>query len=162
TVGGAAYALTPTDTATLTEIQGQLQTLITDAPQSVGNASAEQTLHAVQTQILSEIVNDPTLAAAIDQVQYASGTGANNVGFESLPAGADDPATVAAATAQGATLATIGQVFNAAADLVVGGVNSSNLTEFNNDMKTVATGISNILNNPIELAQIEAGETGGQ
>jgi hypothetical protein len=162
TVGGAAYTLTPTDTATLTEIQGQLQTLITEAPQSVGNASAEQTLHAVQAQILNEVAADPTLAAAIDQVQYASGTGANNVGFEPLPAGADDPATVAAATAQGATLATIGQVYNAAADLAVGGINSTNLTEFNNDMKTVATGVSNILNNPTELAQIEAGESAAQ
>jgi hypothetical protein len=162
TVGGVTYALTPTDTATLTEIQGQLQTLITEAPQSVGNASAEQTLHAVQTQILNEVAADPTLAAAIDQVQYASGTGANNVGFEPLPAGADDPATVAAATAQGATLATIGQVFNAAADLAVGGINSTNLTEFNNDMTTVAHGVTNILNNPTELAQIEAGESSAQ
>jgi trimeric autotransporter adhesin len=160
TVGGVAYTPTTTDIATLTEIQGQLQTLITEAPQSVGNASAEQTVHALQTQILNEVAVDPTLAAAIDQVQYASATGANNVGFEPLPAGADDPATVAAATAQGATLATIGQVFNAAADLAVGGINASNLTEFDNDMKTVATGISNILNNPTELAQIESGEQG--
>ena len=54
--------------------------------------------------------------------------GANNVGFEALPAGADDPATLAAAKAAGATLATIGQVFNAADDLAVGGLNHTNLT----------------------------------
>jgi trimeric autotransporter adhesin len=160
TVGGVAYTPTTTDIATLTEIQGQLQTLITEAPQSVGNASAEQTVHALHTEILSEIAGDSTLAAAINNVQFTSGTGANDVGFQLLPAGADDPATVAAATAQGATLATIGQVFNAAADLAVGGINASNLTEFDNDMKTVATGISNILNNPTELAQIETGEQG--
>jgi hypothetical protein len=166
TVGGQGYTPSTTDLATLTEIQGQLQTLITDAPQSVGNSAAaiaaQQSVHALHTEILSEITGDPTLAAAIDQVQYASGTGANNVGFQPLPAGADDPGTVAAATAQGATLGTIGQVFNAAADLAVGGINSTNLTEFNNDMTTVAQGVTNILNNPNELAQIEVGESSAQ
>jgi hypothetical protein len=66
---------------------------------------------ALQTEILNEVASDPTLSVALDNVQYASGTGANNVGFQPLPAGADDPATLAA---PGATLATIGQVFNAA------------------------------------------------
>jgi hypothetical protein len=162
TVGGVAYAPSTVDLATLTEISSQLQSLLTAAPQSVGNShnatEAQQTVHALQTEILSEVATDPTLSAALNNVQYATGTGANNVGFQALPAGADDHATLAAATAPGATLATIGQVFNAASDLAVGGLNHTNLAEFNHDMAAVAHGLSNILGNPTQLAQIEAGE----
>ncbi len=164
TIGGVAYAPSTTDTATLTEIEGQLQTLLSTAPQALGNSHAEvqaqQTVHALQTEILSEVAGDPTLAAALNNVQYATGTGANNVGFEALPAGADDPATLAAAKAPNATLATIGQVFNAADDLAVGGLNHTNLAEFNHDMAAISQGLQNILNNPTELAQIETGEQG--
>jgi hypothetical protein len=163
TIGGTAYTLSATDTATLTEVENQLQELLTAAPNSIGHShsavGAQETLHAVQTEILNEINGDPALAAALGNVSYASGTGANNVGFEALPAGADDPATLAAAKADGASLATIGQVFNAAADLAVGGLNHSNLGEFNHDMQAIAHGVSNILNNPTELTQIENGET---
>jgi trimeric autotransporter adhesin len=162
TIGGAAFTPSSTDTATLTEIASQLQTLLAAAPQSVGHSSAEvqaqQTVHAVQTEILNEVAGDPTLAAALNNVQYATGTGANNVGFEALPAGADDPGTLAAAKAPGATLATIGQVFNAANDLAVGGLNHTNLAEFNHDMAAISQGLTNILNDPAQLAQIEAGE----
>jgi len=77
----------------------------------------------VQTGIISEIASDPGLAAALSQVQYASGTGVNNVSFQALPTGADDHAALAAATAPGATMADIGQVFNAASGLAVGGLN---------------------------------------
>jgi len=165
TLGGNPYHLTSTDVSTLMSVNNNIQSLLAYAPLSIGNSPAEiqaqQTVHALHTEILSEVANDPTLAAALDNVQYASGTGANNVGFEALPAGADDPATLAAAQAPGATLATVGQVFNAANDLAVGGLNSTNLAEFHNDMQVVATGLTNILNNPTELAQIEAGEDGG-
>jgi trimeric autotransporter adhesin len=164
TVGGVTYAASTADIATLTEIQSQLQTLLTAAPHSVGNShsavNAQETIHAVQTEILNEVAGDPTLAVALNNVQYASGTGANNVGFQALPAGADDPASLAAAKAPDATLATIGQVFNAAADLAVGGLNHTNLGEFNRDMAAISHGITNILNNPSALAQIEAGEQG--
>ena len=112
----------------------------------------------MQTEILNEVAGDPSLAAALNNVQYATGTGANNVGFEALPAGADDPATLAAAKAAGATLATIGQVFNAADDLAVGGLNHTNLTEFKHDMAAISQGLTNILNDPAQLAQIETGE----
>jgi hypothetical protein len=164
TIGGVAYAPSTTDTATLAEIEGQLQTLLAAAPQAVGNSHAEvqaqQSVHALQTEILSEVAGDPALAAALNNVQYAAGTGADNVGFEALPAGADDPATRAAAKAPDATLATIGQVFNAANDLAVGGLNHTNLAEFNHDMAAISQGLTNVLNNPTELAQIETGEQG--
>jgi trimeric autotransporter adhesin len=164
TVGGVAYTASTADIATLTEIQSQFQALLTAAPHSVGNShsavNAQETIHAVQTEILNEIAGAPTLAAALNNVQYASGTGANNVGFQVLPAGADDPATLAAAKVPDATLATIGQVFNAAADLAVGGLNHTNLGEFNRDMAAISHGLTNILNNPTALAQIELGEHG--
>jgi trimeric autotransporter adhesin len=164
TVGGVAYTASTADIATLTEIQSQFQALLTAAPHSVGNShsavTAQETIHAVQTEILNEVAGDPTLAGALNNVQYASGTGANNIGFQALPAGADDPATLAAAKAPDATLATIGQVFNAAADLAVGGLNHTNLGEFNRDMAAISHGLTNILSNPSELAQIEAGAQG--
>ena len=54
TIGGVAYAPSATDTATLTEIEGQLQQLLSTAPQALGNSHAEvqaqQTVHALQTE----------------------------------------------------------------------------------------------------------------
>jgi hypothetical protein len=162
TIGGTAYTPSTTDIATLTEIQSQLQSLLTAAPNAVGSShsavNAQETLHTVQTEILNETAGDPALATALGNVSYLSGTGANNVGFQTLPTGADDAAALAAAKAPDATLATIGQVFNAAADLATGGLNHTNLGEFNQDMAAISHGLTNILNNPTELAQIEAGE----
>src|SRR5215467_12287873 len=37
TVGGVGYTPSPADIATLTQVQGQLQTLLTDAPNAVGH-----------------------------------------------------------------------------------------------------------------------------
>ncbi|HLN11468.1 MAG TPA: hypothetical protein VK281_21290, partial [Xanthobacteraceae bacterium] len=161
TLGGQAFTLNSTDTAVLTEVNGQLSTLLTAAPQTTNAAtaaSAEQTLHSVQTQILQEINGDPHIAAALANVQYMSGTGANNHAFQLLPGGADDAASLAAAQ-QGQSLAAVGQVFNAATDLAVGGLNANNLTEFNNDMMAVSQGLTNIVNNKTMLAHIESGET---
>ncbi|HTC96527.1 MAG TPA: hypothetical protein VK734_02320, partial [Bradyrhizobium sp.] len=62
TLGGQAFALNTTDTAVLTNIQSQLGTLLTAAPQTTNAATltaADQTLHAVQSEILQEINNDP-------------------------------------------------------------------------------------------------------
>jgi trimeric autotransporter adhesin len=166
TVGGVAYTPSATDIATLTTLQGQLQMLLTEAPNAVGHSAsavhAQQSLHAVQTEIINEVANDPGLAAAISQVQYATNTGATNVGFQPLPLGADDPAALAAATAPGASLASIGQVFNAATALAVGGLNHTNLNEFNNDMVAVSKGLTQIVNDPAQLAQIETGEAAVQ
>jgi len=164
TVGGTAFTPNTTDTAVLTQVESQLQQLLSAAPNAIGSHHSEianqATLHTVATQILTEINGDPTLAAALANNQFANGgTGANDAGFQALPTGADDAASLAAATAPGASLAAIGSVFNAATDLAVGGLNHSNLGEFNADMAAVKTGITNILNNPTELAAIEQGET---
>jgi hypothetical protein len=163
TINGQAYTLTAADITALQDVQSQLNTMLTNAPQSVGHGAsataAQQALHAADAAVLADINGDAALAQVLDAHSYASGTGANNVGFQNLPTGSDSAAALAAATAPGASLAQIGAVFNAAHDLGVGGLNHSNMAEFTADMKAVATGISNILNSPTQLAQIEAGET---
>jgi hypothetical protein len=72
TVGGVAYTPSPTDITTLTKVQGELQTLLTDAPNAVGHGAAavqaQQDLHMTQNQIISDIASDPGLAAALNQV----------------------------------------------------------------------------------------------
>lgn len=162
-VSGDPYTLSTADTSVLSQVAGQLQTLLTEAPQSVGNShnatAAQGLVQATQTAILNEINGDSGLATALDANSYPTSTGANNVGFQSLPTGSDSSAAIAAATAPGATLAQIGNVFNAAADLAVGGLNNSNMSGFNADMHAVAAGISNLINNPTQLAALESGES---
>jgi hypothetical protein len=107
----------------LTNVQGQLGTLLTAAAQTTNAATlsaADQTLHAVQNEILQEINNDPHLAAALNNVPFLANTTALDVAFQNTPAGADDPAALAAATA-GTSLKAVGEVYNAAADLALGG-----------------------------------------
>jgi hypothetical protein len=162
-VGGTNYTLTAADITALTDVQKQLNTMITDAPNAIGHGhtavAAQQALHAADAAILNDINGDTGLATALANASYAATTGATDAGFQALTAGADDAAAITAATAQGATLAQIGTVFNAAADLAVGGLNHSNIGEFTADMKAIATGVQNILNSPTALAAIEAGET---
>jgi hypothetical protein len=162
TVGGNAYTLTAADVTALQDVQNQLNTMITDAPQAVGHGhgaiAAQQALHAADAAILADINGDAGLATALANASYAGNTGATDVGFQAPVAGSDNAAAVAAATAHGASLADIGNVFNAASSLAIGGLNHSNLAEFNADMQAVATGLGNILNNPTQLAAIEAGE----
>jgi len=63
TVGGVAYTPSANDIATLTEIQGQLQTLLTEAPHAVGHSAsavhAQQSLHTLQTEIINEVAAIP-------------------------------------------------------------------------------------------------------
>jgi trimeric autotransporter adhesin len=161
TVGGQAFTLNAADTAVLTTVEGQLATLLTAAPQTTNAATitaADQTLHTVQTQILQEINGDAHLATALANVPFMATTGATDVGFQSLPVGADDAAALAAATA-GNSLKAVGTVFNAAVDLATGGINTTNLAHVTADFTAVQSGLTNILANHTMLAQIEAGET---
>ena len=161
TLGGQAFTLNTTDTALLTNVESQLGTLLTAAAQTTNTATltaADQTLHAVQNEILQEINNDPHIAAALNNVTFLANTGATDVGFQNTPGGADDPAALAAATA-GSSLKAVGEVFNAATDLSLGGINASNLGEITTDFTAVQQGLTSILNNKTMLAQIEAGET---
>jgi len=162
TISGNAFTLADADTAVLQQVQGQLQTLLTQAPLSIGTgadaAAAQQMLHTTQMDIINEINGDAALATALGANPFPTGTGANNVGFQALPAGSDAADALAAATAPNATLAQIGTVYNAAADLAIGGLNQNNLTQFNTDMQAVSTGLTNLVNNPTALAALEAGE----
>jgi trimeric autotransporter adhesin len=166
TVSGNAYALSAADTAVLQQVQGQLQTLLTEAPLSVGNShgavTAQELIHTTQTSILAEVNGDTALATALAANPFPATTGANGAGFDALPTGSDNADALAAATAPGATLAQIGSVFNAAADLAVGGLNHTNLGEFGADMSAIATGLTNLIHDPNAVAAIEttAGETG--
>src|SRR6266702_5760608 len=161
TLGGQAFTLNATDTAVLTNIEGQLGTLLAAAPQTTNAATltaADQTIHAVQNEILQEINNDAHISAALNNVQLLANTGANDVAFQNIPAGADDPAALAAATA-GNSLKAVGEVFNAATVAAAGGINAANLGEITNDFTAVQQGLTKILGNATMLAQIENGET---
>jgi hypothetical protein len=161
TLGGHAFTLNTTDTAVLTNVQAQLGTLLNAAPMTTAAgtlAAADQTIHAVQLEILGEINNDPHLAAALNNVTFMANTGANDVAFQNVPAGADDPAALAAATA-GTSLKAVGEVFNAATVAAAGGINAGNLAEITNDFTAVQQGLTKILGNATMLAQIEKGET---
>src|SRR4051794_9611470 len=161
TLGGKAFALNTTDIAVLTNVQAQLGTLLTAAPMTANATTitaASQTLHSVETQILGEIAGDAHLAAALNNVTFMANTGAVDVAFQTLPAGADDPASLTAAAA-GGSLQAIGQVYNAAVALAAGGINAANLAHENADFTAIQTGLNAILNNPAMLAQIEKGET---
>ena len=161
TLGGHAFTLNTTDTAVLTNVQAQLTTILNAAPQTTNAATlaaADQTIHAVQLEILGEINNDPHLAAALNNVTFMANTGANDVAFQNVPAGADDPAALAAATA-GTSLKAVGEVFNAATVAAAGGINAGNLAEITNDFTAVQQGLTHILGNATMLAQIEKGET---
>jgi len=161
TLGGQAFTLNTTDTAVLTNVQAQLSTILNAAPMTTAAgtlAAADQTIHAVQLEILGEINNDPHLAAALNNVTFAANTGATDVAFQNVPAGADDPAALAAATA-GSSLKAVGEVFNAATVAAAGGINAGNLSEVTNDFTAIQQGLTKILGNATMLAQIEKGET---
>ncbi|HTO59869.1 MAG TPA: hypothetical protein VMM15_01305, partial [Bradyrhizobium sp.] len=161
TINGNAFTLNATDTAVLTNVQAQLGQLLAAAPGTTAAgtlAAADATIHSVQNQILQEIHNDPHLSGALGQVTFMANTGANDVAFQTLPAGNDSAANVAAA-ANGTSLKTIGEVFNAAADLALGGISANNLQQVQTDLTAVETGLTNLLNNKTALAAIEKGET---
>ncbi|MGY3452442.1 beta strand repeat-containing protein [Bradyrhizobium sp. USDA 4353] len=161
TLGGKTFALNATDTAVLTNVEGQLGTLLQAAGQFANastSAAASQTIHALQQEILGEIHNDAHLANALNNVPFLANTGGQDVAFQTSPAGADDPASLAAATA-GASLKDVGLVFNKAVEVASGGINTGNLAEVQADFTAVSQGLTAILNNKTQLAQIEAGET---
>src|SRR4029077_120835 len=161
TINGNAFTLNATDTAVLTNVQAQLGQLLQAAPNTTNPGTltvADQTIHNVQAEILQEIQNDPHLSGALNQVTFMATTGANDVAFQNLPAGNDSAANLTAAAA-GTSLRTIGEVFNAAADLALGGISANNLNEIQADFTAVQQGLTNLLNNATALAKIEAGET---
>jgi hypothetical protein len=163
TVGGTAYTLTATDIATLQSVQTSLNDMITQAPNAVGSTgtavTAQAALHADQASITHAIAQDVGLSTALANASFTGNEGATDVGFQQTVVGSDNAAALTAATTAGASLATIGAVYNAAENISEGGLNTSNYAEFTKDIQAVATGVQNILNSPTQLAAIEAGET---
>ncbi|CAL77726.1 hypothetical protein BRADO3971 [Bradyrhizobium sp. ORS 278] len=160
TLGGKAFTLNATDTAVLTQVQNEITTLINAAPNTTNPntlAEADQTIHNVQQMILQQIQGDAHLSSALNNVQFLANTGAMDVAFQSLPAGNDGTANLAAAT--GGDLAAIGQVFNAAADLALGGISANTLGQITADFTAVQQGLMAIINDPAKLAALEAGQT---
>jgi hypothetical protein len=167
TVGGQTIS-DPALAGELSAMLGQLATLAHEAPLSVGTsaaaAAAQGTVALTQQEILGEVNGDATLTAALNAAAYQGGTGFTNVGFQQLPTGSDTPAALGSAEGSATappTLVEVGAVFNAANDLSAGGLNATNLVEFNTDMQAVVTGLTNIVNNPAALAAIEANEQAG-
>src|SRR5689334_14661014 len=161
TINGNAFALNATDTQVLTTVQTQLTAILNAAPQTTNAATlaaADQIIHTNEMQILQEINGDAHLANALAKVPFLANTGATDVAFQNLPVGADDAATLANAT-NGTSLKAVGSVFNAAADLALGGINANNLTQIQTDFTAVHNGLMAILNSPSKLAAIEKGET---
>jgi len=157
TVNG--MTVTPSNANTLTEILGQLDALAGAAPNAVGNSAAaiaaQGVLHTNEQAILTEIANDTNLQNALAGGAVTNpGTGATDQGFQALPAQAADDAAAIATAKAGASLSDIGTVFNAAANLAAGGLNASNLSEFNHDMKAIAAGLQHFINNG-GLAEIQ-------
>jgi hypothetical protein len=161
TINGNAFTLNATDTQVLTAVQNQLTAILNAAPQTTNAATlaaADQIIHTNQMQILQEINGDAHLANALANVTFMANTGANDVAFQSLPVGTDDAAALANATA-GTSLKAVGMVFNAGADLALGGINANNLAQIQTDFTAVHNGLLAILNSPTKLAAIEKGET---
>jgi hypothetical protein len=141
-----SVAVAPSNADTLTEIQGQLDALAAAVQHAVGNAAAaiaaQGILHNNEQLILSEVANDTNLQNALAANGIMNdGTGAVDQGFQALPARA---VAIAAAKA-GQNLSDIGTVFNAAANLADGGLNTSNLAEFSHDMKAIAAGLKSFI-----------------
>jgi hypothetical protein len=152
-------AVTPSNDATLGEILSQLNALAGAAPNAVGNSAsaiaAQAVLHTNEQLILTEVANDANLQTALAANGVTNpGTGATDQGFQALPAQAADDAAAITAAKAGANLSDIGTVFNAAANLAAGGLNPSNLAEFNHDMKAIASGLQHFINNG-GLAEIQ-------
>jgi hypothetical protein len=145
-----SVAVAPSNADTLTEIQGQLDALAAAVQHAVGNAAAaiaaQGILHNNEQLILSEVANDTNLQNALAANGIMNdGTGAVDQGFQALPAQAADGAVAIAAAKAGQNLSDIGTVFNAAANLADGGLNTSNLAEFSHDMKAIAAGLKSFI-----------------
>jgi hypothetical protein len=98
-------------------------------------AAAETALHDLHLGVLNTVAANPDLAAA------ATANGAT--GFQAVPAGF--AAGVTAQNAPHANLADIGAIFNDAANLMVGGVNSSNIGAIKADINAARTDLKQLM-----------------
>ena len=98
-------------------------------------AAAETALHNLHLGVLNTVAANPDLAAA------ATANGAT--GFQAVPAAF--AAGVTAQNAPHANLADIGVIFNDAANLMIGGVNSSNVDAIRADVNAARTDLKQLM-----------------
>ena len=98
-------------------------------------AAAETALHNLHLGVLNTVAADATLATA------ATANGAT--GFQAVPAAF--AAGVTAQNAPHANLADIGVIFNDAANLMIGGVNSSNVDAIRADVNAARTDLKQLM-----------------
>ena len=98
-------------------------------------AAAETALHNLHLGVLNTVAANPDLAAA------ATANGAT--GFQAVPAAF--AAGVTAQNAPHANLADIGVIFNDAANLMIGGVNSSNVDAIRADVNAARTDLKQLI-----------------
>ncbi|MFY9876814.1 MAG: hypothetical protein WAL20_14405, partial [Rhodomicrobium sp.] len=129
----------------LTDVQSILASVgqeITAANASVNGgggfgsvAAAETALHNLHLGVLNTVAANPDLAAA------ATANGAT--GFQAVPAAF--AAGVTAQNAPHANLADIGVIFNDASNLMIGGVNSSNVDAIRADVNAARTDLKQLI-----------------
>jgi hypothetical protein len=148
--GIAAGQYTGTALADVTTILDKVGQEIAAATASVNGggtfgsvAAAETTLHNLHLDVINTVANS-------DLAAMATANGAT--GFQAVPAGF--AAGVTAQNAPHANLADIGAIFNDAANLMVGGVNSSNIGAIKADINTARTDLK-------QLMAAHPGEFGG-
>lgn len=136
--------------ATLGHVQSMLSeinTAISAANASVNGggtfgsvAIAEQALRASHLEIINIVKTDPALSALAAQN--------DTNGFAATPAQLPDGTN--AANAPHANLAEIGAIFNDAASLILGGVNTDNKVQITNDINAVITDMQALMSaNPL-------------
>jgi hypothetical protein len=123
-------------------VNTELPMLLKAAPNSVNGGgtmgsvtAADNVLHNVQTEILTQVQGNTKLAALA-----VTGT---LTGFEAIPVGLANGVT--ADKAPHANLAEIGVIFNSAADAIIGGVNSSNEATIQKDLTAVYTDLKQLI-----------------
>ena len=105
-------------------------------------AAAETALHNLHLGVINTVAADPTLAAAA--------TAGGATGFQAAPAAFAGGVT--AQTAPHANLADIGAIFNDAANMMIGGVNSSNAAAIKSDIDTARVDLQHLMAaNPSEF-----------
>ena len=139
--GIAAGQYTGTALADVTTILDKVGKEIAAATASVNGggtfgsvAAAETTLHNLHLDVINTVANS-------DLAAMATANGAT--GFQAVPAGF--AAGVTAQNAPHANLADIGAIFNDAANLMVGGVNSSNIGAIKADINTARTDLKQLM-----------------
>lgn len=104
---------------------------------------ADTTLHTAQLDIINIANTDPNFAGLA----------------QALPVGSIPDGQSANGNTPHATLAEIGQIFNSATDLAVGGLSDpATRAQFAQDMNVVQTGLHDLLNNPTALAATTNGD----